>query len=107
MKKFTAMAKLPMDCHAAAPQAKTWQNATLETNPEYFSEMKIVVLEDGTIYTQHPRHSGSITQKKRNGWERVRQLPVYKDGKRVSQTPEDFIQRMGAKPANFRGGPRK
>ena len=100
MEKFTRFAKRPSGVQVNSPQHAAYALTTIETHPQNFMEVKIVVIGD-RVFNFYPRYYvGVVNQQARGGkWEEVRI-----NAKR--ETVDGYLMRVGAKPAKFRGGPK-
>lgn len=100
MEKFTRFAKRPANIQSNCPQAEAYRFTTIETHPQNFMEVKIVVIGD-RVFNFYPKHYAGVANPQARGgkWEEVRL-----NAKR--ETVNDYLIRVGAKPATFRGGPK-
>lgn len=99
MEKFTRIAKRHSGVQVNSPQHAAHELTTIETHPQNFMEVKIAVIGD-RVFNFYPKHyAGVINLQARGGkWEEVI--------KARNETVSAYISRVGAKPAQFRGGPR-
>ena len=99
MEKFTRFAKRPANIRSNCPQAEAYRLTTIESHPQNFMEVKIVVIGD-RVFNFYPIHYvGVINLQARGGkWEEI-------NIKGTRETVTDYLCRVGAKPAQFRGGP--
>ena len=100
MEKFTRIAKRPSGVQVNTPQHEAYELTTIETHPQNFMEVKIAVIGD-RIFNFYPKHYAGVANPQARGgkWEEVRL-----NAKR--ETVNDYLMRVGAKPATFRGGPK-
>lgn len=100
MEKFTRMAKRPCNVISTSDYAQEYHKATYETHPQYFMEVKIVVIGD-RVFNYYPKYFTGVANTRTKGgkWEEV----SYKIHRK---TPAEYIALVGAKPAQFTGGPR-
>lgn len=100
MEKYTRIAKRPCNVICHTPQADAYRAATIETNPEYFMEVKIAVVGD-RVFNYYPKYITGVANTRTKGgkWEEVN----YKIHRK---TIAEYIDLIGAKPAQFAGGPR-
>ena len=100
MEKFTRFAKRPSGVQVNTKQHAAYELTTIETHPQNFMEVKIVVVGD-RVFNFYPKHYVGVANPQARGgkWEEV-------NIKARRETVNDYLCRVGAKPATFRGGPK-
>ena len=101
MKKYKALVKKPVPYrNEAAKQA--WHDATLETNPDAFMEMSIVV-SGQSVYFRLPKHAVGVIHTRTAGgkWSQVPSSALCRMG-----GVQNWLNERGAIEADFRGGPK-
>lgn len=103
MRKYTTIFKKPVRFPCGTAQNDAWKAATPDTHPDLFGEERIAVLDSGEVWARREKHSIGVGLSKSAGgvWRRVPSLNIQHYG-----GIDQWLDHVGAVPANFRGGPK-
>jgi len=100
MEKYIGTCKKFQMYHCNSPQGIAFTSATIESNPEYFKQVKIAI-DGSNIYVNFEKdYAGVSTQRATGGKWELKSLSRWSGG------VHDYLNSLNAKPASFRGGPR-